>query len=569
MGLEGVQKGKSRIIEYRIPRGPNSHVWKDYLNIGALRAHFPTIPIIALSATLMPNVLAFVCQSLQLRQGRTRLYRLSVDRPNITHMVSRLPTTKSIRETGETEFSRLSFLIPAGTTALWRIPKSMVFVDNIDEAHKICLWLNARARPSSDGFMPTIARPFSSNLETSTRDRFMDQFRNGETRILVCTDAAGMGVHVPDVMIVVQWKLSDLVTMAALWQRLGRAGRNPAVSAISVVFADSRFFLAGGQDCPEKYRGYAQGVIPGDSTSSNSVRDLISTFYKDKNPSDHVSPSDRVRGELSYALLDPAVLFYINTLGCRCRAALATFADPSAYVEEARKLDCCDNSLYSDPPAASTHKVNGVPATLSVRHCAFDSPEESLLPSGPAVMKPSKAQITAVRRAIDSWVRQHWPRRYSMILPAVHKEELIGNCMAIHTVDDLAAATSRKFSIPHSALQPRAQELVECIVEAVRTAQSEPEPETIGSTQGVGPVQPEPETIGSTQGVRSTADRLPPPFSFLHYDGDAATFAQSIPPVQPEPETIGSTHGVGSTADRLPPSFSFLHYDGEAATFAG
>ncbi|KAA8910636.1 P-loop containing nucleoside triphosphate hydrolase protein, partial [Sphaerosporella brunnea] len=208
---------------------------KDYLNIGALRAHFPTIPIIALSATLMPNVLAFVSQSLQLRPGRTRLYRLSIDRPNIMHIVSKLPTKQSI------DYSKLDFLL-SRQGPIWSIHKAMVFVDNIDEAHKIYLWLAARAKHFWAERAESVIRPYSSNLEAATRDRFMNAFRDGSTRILICTDAAGMGLHVPDVKIIVQWKLSELVTMAALWQQLGRAGRDTRIAAISIVFADSRFF---------------------------------------------------------------------------------------------------------------------------------------------------------------------------------------------------------------------------------------------------------------------------------------------------------------------------------------
>jgi hypothetical protein len=251
---------------------------------------------------------------------------------------------------------------------------------------------------------------------------------------------------------------------------------------------------------------------------------MISLFYKDKNP------SQGVKTVTAHAQLDPALLFYINTLGCRCRAALATFADPSAYALEGRALGCCDNSLYEqEPQKAPRCALNGVSASLSVRYVKPISPGQSGLPRGTAGQKPSKAQITSVRQAIDSWMGQHWPQTYQMILPAVQKELIIANCMAIHSVDDLSAVLP-KYSIPHSALGPKAQELVECIGEAVRKASnqlwSEPSP---------------PVAIRSNETVRASS-------SMTQWIDDGATWPitrESFPPRNAEPPIV----------------YSFVNYD--------
>ena len=52
----------------------------------------------------------------------------------------------------------------------------------------------------------------------------MQDFQIGNTRILVCADAAGMGVHVRDVARAVQWKIAGHLVLATLLQRDGRAG---------------------------------------------------------------------------------------------------------------------------------------------------------------------------------------------------------------------------------------------------------------------------------------------------------------------------------------------------------
>ena len=67
----------------------------------------------------------------------------------------------------------------------------------------------------------------------------MDSFVEGYTRVLVCTDAAGMGVNIPDIKVIIQWKLAEHLTIAALWQRIGRAGRDQSLCAVSVVLLRS------------------------------------------------------------------------------------------------------------------------------------------------------------------------------------------------------------------------------------------------------------------------------------------------------------------------------------------
>ena len=171
---------------------------KEYLNIGVIRSHFPDVPVVALSATLTPNVAKYVANTLHLRCDQTELYKLSVDRPNITQFVCQLENIN--------DFSVLGRMLVPDRGALWTIPKAMIFVDSIDKGYKIAQFLRACIckRFSSDDAAMAV-KPFSANLESSTRESFMQYFAAGDTRILVCTDAAGMGVNVRDVDVVMQW----------------------------------------------------------------------------------------------------------------------------------------------------------------------------------------------------------------------------------------------------------------------------------------------------------------------------------------------------------------------------
>lgn len=52
-----------------------------------------------------------------------------------------------------------------------------------------------------------------------------------------------MGVDIPDIDVVIQWDISEHLTLAMLWQRIGRAGRDPGLKALSIVFIFSKHLL--------------------------------------------------------------------------------------------------------------------------------------------------------------------------------------------------------------------------------------------------------------------------------------------------------------------------------------
>ena len=96
---------------------------KDYAGLSTLRHCYPKVPLMALSATLTPNVLEYIRKSLNMRDS-VRLYKRPMDRPNIMQMVAKIKTPK--------EFDELAFLVPTAGAAS-AIPKTMVFVDSLDD----------------------------------------------------------------------------------------------------------------------------------------------------------------------------------------------------------------------------------------------------------------------------------------------------------------------------------------------------------------------------------------------------------------------------------------------------
>lgn len=149
------------------------------------------VPTLILSATITPNILDYIRVSLKL-PAPLRIYRQPLDRPNLSYIVS------PIRKSG---FQDLAFLIPTlGSIA--DIPKTMIFVHKIDDAMELRKYLRSRLpeRIQNGNKASKVIRSFTSNLSASTRTKCMRDFRAGNTHICICTECAGMGINIPNVM---------------------------------------------------------------------------------------------------------------------------------------------------------------------------------------------------------------------------------------------------------------------------------------------------------------------------------------------------------------------------------
>ena len=91
--------------------------------LGYLKDIFPTTLIVLLSTTVTPNILEYIRISLKLFPP-LRIYKQPLDRPNLTYIVILIRKNR---------FKDLDFFIPDGS-AIDKIPKTMIFVDKIDNA---------------------------------------------------------------------------------------------------------------------------------------------------------------------------------------------------------------------------------------------------------------------------------------------------------------------------------------------------------------------------------------------------------------------------------------------------
>ncbi len=98
--------------------------------LGHLKDVFPSIFTILMSATIILNILKYIKVSLKLFLP-LQIYKQPLDQPNLTYIIS------PIRKPG---YENLVFLIPSGR-AIGKIPKTMIFVDLIDDTIKMAKYL--------------------------------------------------------------------------------------------------------------------------------------------------------------------------------------------------------------------------------------------------------------------------------------------------------------------------------------------------------------------------------------------------------------------------------------------
>ncbi|KAF8150999.1 P-loop containing nucleoside triphosphate hydrolase protein [Crassisporium funariophilum] len=210
------------------------HTFRDqYLYVGSLRYSVPSasqVPFYVASATLPPDILQDVTHILRLRPDKTVFVHCSNDRPNI-HLVVR-PMAHPVKS-----YHDLAFLIPNNFTVdSPRFPKFLVFFDSTTSSEDAIRYLRTRLPPELRDKITW----FHSTMTSAYREEEFDCFASDEVWGLAVTDAFGMGLDLPDVQIVVQYRVpSDMCT---LWQRFGRSGRAAGSEAIAILLAEKKHF---------------------------------------------------------------------------------------------------------------------------------------------------------------------------------------------------------------------------------------------------------------------------------------------------------------------------------------
>ena len=175
-----------------------------YLSICDIRRLKPGIPVLALTATATPEVVEDIQSKLQsptsnLEPQTFNVFRMSFERKNLVYVV---------RQTENKEEELIHILKNVNGSAIVYTRSRQRTKDTAEVL-------------SRNGFSATF---FHAGLDHMEKDQCQRAWQNGQTRIIVATNAFGMGIDKPDVRLVIHLDCPD--SIEAYFQEAGRAGRD-------------------------------------------------------------------------------------------------------------------------------------------------------------------------------------------------------------------------------------------------------------------------------------------------------------------------------------------------------
>ena len=182
-----------------------------YLKIASLREIYPNVPVIALTASATGQVQLDIEEKLKFRKDRA-VFRKSFARENLSFVV---------RKTENKDQKLLEILQKVKGSAI-------IYVRSRKATQEIARWLNKKNTPSTF---------YHAGMTFEERTRRQDEWIQNQSRVMVATNAFGMGIDKPDVRLVIHLDLPE--NLESYYQEAGRAGRDGSRAYAVILYQDA------------------------------------------------------------------------------------------------------------------------------------------------------------------------------------------------------------------------------------------------------------------------------------------------------------------------------------------
>jgi len=180
-----------------------------YLRIAEIRNELPDVPVLALTASATPMIREDIC--LKLRMNSPRIFMQSFSRPNLSFSVHK---TSSVYNKILDILRRL-------------YGSSIIYCRNRRRTREISDLINMHGIKSDY---------YHAGLSQEDRNAKQESWMKNAIRVIVCTNAFGMGIDKPDVRLVIHAEVPD--NLENYYQEAGRAGRDDKKSYAVLLYND-------------------------------------------------------------------------------------------------------------------------------------------------------------------------------------------------------------------------------------------------------------------------------------------------------------------------------------------
>ncbi|KAF4609440.1 hypothetical protein D9613_012919 [Agrocybe pediades] len=285
---------------------------------------------------------------------------------------------------GKSDLEALSFLIP--DSAEPELTKTMVFFDDINLALQALRWLRKHLPPH----LRKQVAVYNSRRSSRSKKQILQKFRDGHIKILLTTEAAGMGCDISDIVQVVQFMVPK--SMSIWMQRAGRAGRSSALSARAILLVQPTVF--------QEVKQTTKSRKP--TARANQPDEPDSIYYK--------------------KTVEDGLRDWINAKGCRRDVADEYFGDGTQ--RRAPTSFCCDNCLRESfphhPLLDLISKKQPLTRPSSPSSDVEDTPSQNPDENGKRTMGEAAnvanrrdEALNGAKSLLTTWRQETWTSQYS------------------------------------------------------------------------------------------------------------------------------------------------------------
>ena len=317
----------------------------------------------------------------------------------------------------------------------------------------------------------------------------------------VCTDSMSLGVDIRDIMRVIQWGVNDKLDLDILVQRFGHVARDPHLQGVGVIYAPKdildpipKYTIEQWITQPDEF-GRISDEVNGTDDDEPEDLDFIIPSYTNRNLSlfslpvtqeterqvvkfrRHMyrraknaknlrqeaaaerKPWNARRGtevrctkQKSVEMIDPALLWFLNTSGFRHRCILNYLQYPDVFDDSAQKSWCCDRCAISrkmDPETTVTAGVSITDSYFWVPDAASATKLKPAIAPAMPLRNVNAVQLSPILcQDLKVWRKALWAKLASrqaiwsgcadeIVLPDIMIKKIVKAIREIHKVSDV------------------------------------------------------------------------------------------------------------------------------------